>query len=908
MKVLLLNPPDGHRHLERSMMGGLGFGIGKGTVLPPTDLCVLDSILKSQGIESDVIDARFVKTDSLLNMIEEGTYTHVVSSVSLPTLRDDVNFINEIKTRFRGGVFVKSYISHDETLNRIVSGCKPSGIIVGEPDFKIAEILNGGAGSVVVKCVQSDDLDSLPFANRKALRSNIYSYEPLGQDVATYQSSRGCPYSCSYYCPYPLVEGKKWRAQSASRIFAELKHIVTDDGITKVLFRDATFTLRKDRVIELCSLISENSLKLDWWCETRADLLDAETLFWMKQAGLKGVNIGVESGDERLVNTLAKKGLKMGHLRHIREKAGELGIRVHFLLQIGLPGETKESVVDTADLILNLSPDSVGFTFTTPFPGTPLYEEARKKGLLLNEDPAGFDSHTPVYTNGIMTADDMKNAMRYLYKCHELDIRRKDMETMEISSALKQNYSGMLRWAYGIEKKDEPVVFADKRKQVKPALSVVIPTRNRADKLMNALGVFNAITMPLEIIIVSDGSTDETVVRLKEFDSPHSIVAIQILHSGPARARNEALRYATGDVVLFTGDDIVPTEQMIARHAMFHAQNSDEKLVCLGYIKYADTVYKNDFIQYLENTCTDQFAYHLLASGEEADYRFFYSSNISIKRSFLEKFRFNESFKHAVWEDIELGYRMSRCGMKVIYDSKAIAYHDHEVTLDDFMRRTYLSGKYAYHVKTLHPEISVIPSIYSIVKTFRYRRLDEKEMLRFAAECPQKEIRYFAYKWLLEYTFNRGFYEEAVRCGLFDIVDNPYIPARIRNFVSDYADIKKGIARAVKKITCKDTPSVVLYGSNQLAEMVFVACRTNGIEVRAVVDGTDKVQKEYLGSSVPLITGDRLKSLEYDLLISFKKEIPTDVRGCAVRVEGLFDESALVALCGGNSNGKGLSH
>ena len=162
-------------------------------------------------------------------------------------------------------------------------------VIHGEADLTITDIVYGRskAGTAWLEAgapgtVPSfrfdegspvEDLNQLPFPARDLLPNERYIYPLLGTPVATLQTSRGCPYPCGYYCPYPLVEGVKWRSQTPERIFAELKDVVEQQGITKIYFRDATFTLNQERVARLCDLIVAAGWPLEWVCETRVDCL-----------------------------------------------------------------------------------------------------------------------------------------------------------------------------------------------------------------------------------------------------------------------------------------------------------------------------------------------------------------------------------------------------------------------------------------------------------------------------------------------------------------------------------------------------------------------------------------------------------------------------------------------------------
>ena len=100
-------------------------------------------------------------------------------------------------------------------------------------------------------------------------------------------------------------------------------------------------------------------------------------------SGCLGMNIGVETGDEALMSLQAKKGLNLEKLRWLRNEAKRIGLKLHFLLSIGMPQETKKSIIETYDLIQRFKPESLGITVITPYPGTPLYEDIKRQNLFV---------------------------------------------------------------------------------------------------------------------------------------------------------------------------------------------------------------------------------------------------------------------------------------------------------------------------------------------------------------------------------------------------------------------------------------------------------------------------------------------------------------------------------------------
>ena len=116
--------------------------------------------------------------------------------------------------------------------------------------------------------------------------------------------------------------------------------------------------------------------------------------------GLIGILIGVESGDEQTMHHRdGKKGLTIPKLSHLRDKTRQLGIRLHFLLIVGLPRDTRESIVDTYELIRRYEPDTIGVTIITPYPGTPLYEQGVREGWIDSFQWKDYGGHqVPMHT------------------------------------------------------------------------------------------------------------------------------------------------------------------------------------------------------------------------------------------------------------------------------------------------------------------------------------------------------------------------------------------------------------------------------------------------------------------------------------------------------------------------------
>ncbi len=436
MRVALVTPPTYGFPLARDMAGGLGFEGGPSVFLPPLDLAYLAGALEKTGDSVLIIDsdAEHLSEEETLLRIQAFNPDVIIGSISLPSYRRDCDFLKKVHKRSDIPVIGHTGIAHTPLLQEILQRSGASYLLRGDVEPILGNILRGMERRSTVRLDSSglraeesfitSDLDSIPFPSRHLLKNDRYGYELLGSPVTTMQTSRGCPYSCAYYCPYPLVQGKEWRGRTPGNVLAEMSEIVSRYGISKILFRDAVFTLDRRRVQDLCARIIKADFKVEWWCETRVDRLDHELLEQMAHAGCRGINIGVETGDENLLQKRAKPGMNFKELRRLHAEARKLGIRLHFLFMLGFPEDTRSTLFNTYSLLHELCPGSIGVTYVTPYPGTPLYEEALGQNLILTEDYEKYNGHTPVMRSRALTRDELVYAREALLRRHKLNHRR----------------------------------------------------------------------------------------------------------------------------------------------------------------------------------------------------------------------------------------------------------------------------------------------------------------------------------------------------------------------------------------------------------------------------------------------------------------------------------------------------
>lgn len=224
----------------------------------------------------------------------------------------------------------------------------------------------------------SNNLDDYPIIDRRLVDYQRY-YDVMGQGgiFTTLISSRGCPYRCTF-CNTPR---HRYRVMSPGRVCDELEACLAL-GIREFYFVDDTFNITNQRVIDLCDEILRRKLSLSWTVRFRVKGVNRELLLKMKAAGCSRIQFGVEQGTEEGLLRL-KKDVTVREIESAFRLCREVGIRTVAYFMIGTPTErTREDVKDTVDYSIRLDPDFVMFNILTPFPGTTLYDEGLRDGVL----------------------------------------------------------------------------------------------------------------------------------------------------------------------------------------------------------------------------------------------------------------------------------------------------------------------------------------------------------------------------------------------------------------------------------------------------------------------------------------------------------------------------------------------
>lgn len=319
MRVLLINPP----RLNEIITDNPSFIDEERGFNPPLGILYLAGYLKKNskheifGLDAQVEGLDY--SDKFINKISEINPDVVgitAMTFTLPDVLRTVKIIKNAEEKLNKKVIVVLGGPHIHLFPiESISLANIDFVIKGEgekPFFHLLEALEGRfqlsgvsglvykkGGEIVNNPIEGliDNLDEIPFPDRKLLPIEKYnSILSGGRVVTTMFTSRGCPFRCSF-CDRPHL-GKKFRARGAKNVVDEMEECLKL-GIEEILIYDDTFTVNKQRVIDICREIINRNLKFVWDIRARVDTVDEEILKALKKAGCQRIHFGVEAGTEK---------------------------------------------------------------------------------------------------------------------------------------------------------------------------------------------------------------------------------------------------------------------------------------------------------------------------------------------------------------------------------------------------------------------------------------------------------------------------------------------------------------------------------------------------------------------------------------------------------------------------------
>lgn len=409
MRILLLNPPtvEGKGFIREGRCTQEG-GVWT-TLWPPISLATIGAVLERDGHEVEARDASatgYPRT-RLLADIAEAPPDAVIWSTGTPSIVDDLALATEIK-RVAPSTRTAVFGTHVTALDADCIEKTPAldAIFRNEPEATAAEwvsklltperfseisgltfrrVPSGSEASTFQRNPDRPflaDLDQLPSPAWHLFELDAYRLPLKGERFLMVTPHRGCPYPCSY-CTAQTYYGAKLRRRSVERVIEEIRRNLEVHGVKELFFWSDTFTLDKRYVTALCEAMAP--LGVSWASNSRVDTIDGELARAMRRAGCWMISFGIETGSQQLLDAVGKGATVEEAERAVAAvKAAGIKVAGHFVL--GLPGETIQTLDETLALAARLPLDFEQFYCAVPFPGSRLYDEAREKGWLHEED------------------------------------------------------------------------------------------------------------------------------------------------------------------------------------------------------------------------------------------------------------------------------------------------------------------------------------------------------------------------------------------------------------------------------------------------------------------------------------------------------------------------------------------
>jgi radical SAM superfamily enzyme YgiQ (UPF0313 family) len=432
MNVLLINPPR-FRGIPVIREDRCEI-TDRYSVIPPYSLLQIASLLRKIGNKVDLVDANGenLTYNEIKEKISEMNYDILLFRFTPTTFDWDLKITNiskEInKDALTAGIcwtlrtlpteiLMKAndldiYIMHEY---EIVVPSLLSSLMMGVSDLSnIKGIAYRNETGIHVNQPSEPlyNYDSIPIPAYDLLRSfkPYYANTRHGSPFTIIYTSKGCPFKC-IYC---TVAKTRWRARSANSILNELRHLKSKYNIKTVAFFDETFTIDRQRVIEISRAIKDE-IGISWYCNTRVDLIDQELLNIMKEGGCKGISYGIESGSQAILD-LSKKNITVEEAENAIQLTKKSGIKTYCSFLFGLPGENWQTAKETIKFVKKNLPTSAQFNVAVPYPGTEFYDIALEKGLITDSDFKNLFHHEAIVKTEELTADDLNKIRKMAYK------------------------------------------------------------------------------------------------------------------------------------------------------------------------------------------------------------------------------------------------------------------------------------------------------------------------------------------------------------------------------------------------------------------------------------------------------------------------------------------------------------
>lgn len=422
MKILLINPPSEFLEQAYGVKQKVSFGHA-----PPLGLGYIAAYLEQDGHDVSILDASAhqMSIGQTLDAVADFGPELVGLSVLTNYASSAAELSSALKERFPdvttllGGAhatyFYEDILHEMPGIDHVIYGEADLVIndyvrALGSPD-KLSQVKSlvyrNAEGEVCVNDAAPlvEDMDSIPFPAWHLFDFSLYRPLPLQykqEPFFTMITSRGCWWRKCKFCFQAGKKAVHYRRQSPQRVVDEVEILYHRYGIREIAFWDDTFIMNLSWLKEFKRLLEERELNITWVASGRVNTMNREIIQTIHDAGCWSMFIGVESGNQDLLDMI-EKGINLTQVREIFSIANDVGIETRAAFMLGLPGETPSKAQETIDLAREIDPTYAVFYATHPRYGTLLHDIAMNSGKVLDEQfrgmskvtyiPEGYEDH-----------------------------------------------------------------------------------------------------------------------------------------------------------------------------------------------------------------------------------------------------------------------------------------------------------------------------------------------------------------------------------------------------------------------------------------------------------------------------------------------------------------------------------
>lgn len=408
--------------------------------LNPSLLCLLGAMVQDD-VNVKIIDAQFydLSIAEFLDEVEKAKPSYIGISILSTEYKDTLHTtVAAIRERLPKPVIIAGGVHVTIEYHDVMSDPGIDYAVIGNGEYVLRDLLRHLEGHsdrptvglvfresgelIVQPKAVIENLDALPMPNYDLVRMEDYvvvgprsgPLRPPEMPYVRMVITRGCPVGCSF-CQVEEISGKKVRAPSADKVVDELIYLRDRYDLKAFMIDDDNIVIKKKFFKEVLRRIIDRQLNLQFVIGAFAIFaIDDEMLDLMVRAGCVGINIAIESGNQRVMNDIVLKPIKLERVEPLIKKVRATGLFVISNFIIGFPGETWAEIRETINFAEHCGADYVRFFVAVPLKGTRLWDIASSIGAISNEEGgARMDWRFSQITSEDWTAEDISILRAY---------------------------------------------------------------------------------------------------------------------------------------------------------------------------------------------------------------------------------------------------------------------------------------------------------------------------------------------------------------------------------------------------------------------------------------------------------------------------------------------------------------